>query len=859
MISPIAICLQETYSINDKDMLEIKDMFKNFHFYFKCRDRIGQHNPGGGVAIMINKEVPHTHRLINTELEAISVDIKFRSKLISICSLYLPPNRNFTTQSLKILSDQLLDHHLILGDFNAHNVSWGSLQTDNKGTLVSDFINITNNVLLNSGDPTRVCPTTGNFSHIDLSLATPRLSLDIEWATFTDTLGSDHFPIILTLNAVNMCDENFTPLCKYKCTDVGWESYSTQASLSIQGENVSDMYINIKTSILSAAESTLPKLPTKRTRILVPWWKPECKEILRIRNNAYRRYLRYPTVENFTAYKKYRAFARLVIKSAKRLAWRDFVSKITKDTPVKEIWKYIKRINGSKHASGPVCIVVNDVIIDDPKLIAEEIAKYFESVSADSNYSNEFLSNQDHLNQPLDFSTNNKLDYNEDFTIGELLFVLGKVRGSSAGPDGIRYEMLQNLSPLNKIVLLEFFNTIWRTQSFPEDWTNAITIPILKPGKESKHTSSYRPIALTNVLCKIMERLVNKRLCDFLEENEYLHPMQSGFRKGRNTLHNLLHLEHDVKLSLSDNNFTVAIFLDIEKAFDMCPRKGILKKMHEMGLRGNLPIFIKNFLTTRNFQVKVKNKFSSIHVQQNGVPQGSVLSPTLFIILINDILGNPPPGIKISLYADDVAIWISAQELNTCFSNLQIALNRLEIWSGLWGLRFSAQKTKAVIFKPPTLTTSLRYRNHPKVLTLYGVQIEIVPYYKFLGLIFDSSLTWVHHLNALKEALNSRINVLKAISGSDWGADRSTSLMLYRNMIRPKLEYGCILYASSATTNLNSLEVIQNRCLKIATGVFKSVKTEILEVEAGIYPLRHHFTKVISNFAATKPSTMNIH
>ena len=179
-----------------------------------------------------------------------------------------------------------------------------SLHTDNKGTLVSDFINMSNNVLLNSGEPTRICPITGNLSHIDLSLATPRLSLDITWNTFTDTLGSDHFPIILTLSNVNMCDENFTPLCKYKCTDVGWDNYITQATLNTDGDNVSDIYLNIKTSILNAAELTLPKLPTKRTRVLVPWWRPECREAIRMRNSAYRRYFRSPTDEHFIIYKK---------------------------------------------------------------------------------------------------------------------------------------------------------------------------------------------------------------------------------------------------------------------------------------------------------------------------------------------------------------------------------------------------------------------------------------------------------------------------------------------------------------------------------------------------------------------------
>merc|ERR1712055_108726 len=111
--------------------------------------------------------------------------------------------------------------------------------------------------------------------------------------------------------------------------------------------------------------------------------------------------------------------------------------------------------------------------------------------------------------------------------------------------------------------------------------------------------------------------------------------------------------------------------------------------------RGNLPIFIKNFLSLRLFRVKVGNKLSNIKCQVNGVPQGSVLSPTLFIIMINDLLTNPPPGIKISLFADDVLLWISSPYLETCFHNLQTTLNILEIWSNRWGLRFSPTKTKA--------------------------------------------------------------------------------------------------------------------------------------------------------------------
>ena len=195
-----------------------------------------------------------------------------------------------------------------------------------------------------------------------------------------------------------------------------------------------------------------------------------------------------------------------------------------------------------------------------------------------------------------------------------------------------------------------------------------------------------------------MERLVNNRLKNQLEKQNLLNNLQSGFRRNRSTFDNLIKLENDIQISKTHNEYTMALFLDIEKAFDMCSRWGILKKMHNMGLRGKLPIFVENFMKNRSFRVKVNNSFSNIKIQKNGVPQGSVLSPTLFIIMINDILDNPPEGIKLSLYADDVAIWISSSSLQYCKNQIQKALNILQTWSNRWGLFFSAQKTKAMVF-----------------------------------------------------------------------------------------------------------------------------------------------------------------
>ena len=175
--------------------------------------------------------------------------------------------------------------------------------------------------------------------------------------------------------------------------------------------------------------------------------------------------------------------------------------------------------------------------------------------------------------------------------------------------------------------MLKFFNYIWINQNYPIQWSNAHVVPIPKPNK---------PISLTRTLGKIMEKMISKRLMTFLNTNNIIADHQYGFQKNKSTLDPLTQLENMIRETIIWDEFLVVVFLDIKKAYDMVWAFGLLKELHGIGLRGNLPFFIKNFMNNRTLQVKISTFLSRKFNLDNGLPQGSILSVFLFLLAINN-------------------------------------------------------------------------------------------------------------------------------------------------------------------------------------------------------------------------------
>ena len=291
--------------------------------------------------------------------------------------------------------------------------------------------------------------------------------------------------------------------------------------------------------------------------------------------------------------------------------------------------------------------------------------------------------------------------------------------------------------------LLSIFNHVWKTGILPDSWKEAIVIPIPKPGKDSSNPANYRPIALTSCICKTMERMVNDRLVWFLEKNKIIATAQSGFRKQRGTLDHLVRFETFIREGFIKKEHVVSVFFDLESAYDTTWKYGIMNDLYDFGIRGRLAYFISAFLNERQFRVRVGNTFSNPLEQEMGVPQGCVLSVTLFSVKINNIVKSVCPGVECFLYVDDFCICYRSKHMHTIERQLQQVLNNLNKWSNENGFKFSKSKTKCMHF------CNLRRLHLDPELTLDDVRIEVVQEFKFLGLLFDSKLSFITHINYL--------------------------------------------------------------------------------------------------------------
>ena len=601
-LNPRIICLQETM-LGQRTPL-CPNGFLSLHFEMPLN---GGHH--GGSALFYRHDVPFSPINLQTPLQAVAGRV-YLEKEFTVCSLYLPPNDNISRQALEHLLAQLPRPVILLGDMNARHSLWGDSTHNARGTMFAKLLEESDMVFLNSGEPTHFHTQSASLSVIDLSICSPEIALEFNWMVSCTLRGSDHYPIMLQMAT----SPPATSQPKWCLNRADWDTFQSLCTFeeSVHDfDTVDDTTDYVVSRITMAASLSIPRTSGHFNRRPVPWWNRDCAVARQAARRAESRFKRNPaSLELKIAFHRSRAQYRRILKDARRGSWRTYVNSINASTPITQIWQRVRKMKGKyTPASSPV-LSIDGNSVAEPARVAEHFANQFASISRPDVATPEGRKRLREEQKNIDFSSPGGESYNVPFELRELLSALKTCDDSTPGPDDVPYALVRHLNVECFNFLLSFFNRIWTEGAFPSQWGLATVLPIPKPGKDHSNISNFRPISLTSCICKLFEKMVNLRLVWVLESGKHISPSQCGFRKHHSTTNALVSLESSICKAFASKQHHISVFFDLQKAYDTTWRYGILKSLYQLGLRGCMPVFIRNFLNNRRIRVRVRATMS---------------------------------------------------------------------------------------------------------------------------------------------------------------------------------------------------------------------------------------------------------
>ena len=304
------------------------------------------------------------------------------------------------------------------------------------------------------------------------------------------------------------------------------------------------------------------------------------------------------------------------------------------------------------------------------------------------------------------FKKGNKVPSPDDESCAPLLMSelqsdIKKMKGKgAAGPDNIPPSFLKSLGPLALQELLSIFNSSFSLAHCPRIWRVATIIPLLKAGKSPSEVASFRPISLTSCVVKLLERIIADRLYYIAETNNMFSRFQAGFRKGRSCEDQIIHIVQAIEDGFQHRPMqrSILTLLDFSKAYDTVWRERLLLHMVNTGIPPTFVCWIRSFLVDRRGRVQLFNVFSSSRRFNQGLPQGSVLAPLLFLFYINDLATTLDNDAVIALFADDVSILTTVRKREDAEATAQSVVNSVVTWSQEWKLNLNAEKSEVCPF-----------------------------------------------------------------------------------------------------------------------------------------------------------------
>ncbi len=506
---------------------------------------------------------------------------------------------------------------------------------------------------------------------------------------------------------------------------------------------------------------------------------------------------------HWTKYKIYRNIYNRTLKKAKLISMEHKIKRNHGNS--REIWKtvnsYIHKTKSDNE--GPQKIIKDNKEITHTKEIAQAFNNYFTEVGPKLA---KLCSPQSEIVGKL-LGERKSTQFNfKQVTKAEVMKVISKMEPKkSTGHDEISNKVLKAISNGILTPLTIIINRCIKDGTFPKEWKLAKVIPIHKKGSK-EDMGNYRPISLLPTMSKVIEKILDKQIREYMEENNYFTPNQFGFRKEHETGHILMKAQEKIAQDKRNKETTIGVFLDLKKAFDTVDHQILIKKIGHYGINTNL---IKSYLQNRKQYMDIKGCISGQRTITHGVPQGSILGPLFFILFINDL----PLASEMCtlLFADDTTLLLSGKDKEELITNTNNNLRRIKTWFDSNGLTVHAGKTNYMVFntrKRSQFNGNIKYGKDTLERIGEGEANETT---KFVGIYIDELLKWKTHINKTKYKITNNLYILSANKHT---IPTRIKILLYNSFIKPHMDYGIELWGKQGQAIMSKL---QKKAVRIAT------------------------------------------
>ena len=294
----------------------------------------------------------------------------------------------------------------------------------------------------------------------------------------------------------------------------------------------------------------------------------------------------------------------------------------------------------------------------------------------------------------------------------------------------------------------------------------------------------------------------------------------------------IANLSDDLFHQINAGNTSIATFVDLRKAFDTVNTTILLKKLHRSGIRGNTLRWCEDYLAN--------NIKSSLLPVTCGVPQGSVLGPLFFLVYVNDVQ-HPIGNCGVQLYADDTVIFQSGVNADIASTKLQESVNNFKKWCDVNALTINASKTKTMVFASRSKVK--RCKNVD--VRVDGEKLKLVPSFKYLGMTLDSTLNFSSHIAQVIKTVCYKMTLLARLKKY---LNNETALLIYKSMLLPYFDYADVIFCKANTKDLDKLQKLQNKCLRICMGTDRRFNTHRAHVQAKVPYLKDRRAAHVCNF-----------